>query len=300
MGLSAVTWLTGDHLGMSAPLIDKAAFAMMTNFDRHQLWSRMIQLPLDADTINLSNVPTDIALLTGLSAFFASIPAADRVFRARFANWEACDGAQRNKHRRKIDRQQGAKLNALGEVRFDTIRAGEDADTVIDTMFAQKAARFREQGIPDPFVPPRVRDFYKDVFHSAGGVLHVLQLNGEIIAVRYNLPADGGLFCLISSMTTCGTTQAGSPGKQGLLRVMQTAFEDGHTFLDMGRGENDEKRQWCNEQIEIAHYGHALTLLGHLAQFGQQINEQVRTRIKGNRDWFDLAKRLRRAVAGRG
>lgn len=299
VGFSAITWLTGDHLGMSAPLVDKPAFAMMTDFDKHQLWNRLTQLPLDADMVNLSNLPTDIARLTGLGEFFTSVPAADRVFRARFPGWEACDADRRNKHRRKVDRQQGAKLDALGEIGFEVLVAGDPVADVIDTMFVQKAARFRELGIADPFAAPRVRAFYKDAFRRARGVLQVLRLDGRIIAVRYNLSAGGGLFCLISSMTTCPQTQAGSPGKQGLLRVMQTAFGDGHAFIDMGRGENDEKRQWCNEEIEIAHYSHALTPLGHLARAGQQFNEHVRTRIKGNRNWFDLAKRLRRTVAGR-
>ncbi|WP_196258753.1 GNAT family N-acetyltransferase [Pelagibacterium limicola] len=298
MGLSVATWLTGDHLGQQAPLVDKGAFAAMSDFDRHQVWNRLARVVLDTDLISLPNVPTDIARPTGLADLFHSMKGADRGYRARFESWEECDGAQRNKHRRKVDRQQAAKLAALGVPHFEVLKPGDPVDDVIETMFAQKAVRFGEMGIADPFAPPHVRAFYRDVFDRAGGVLHVLRLDGEVIAVRYNLTAGGGLYCLISSMTTCAATQSGSPGKQCLLGVMQSAFDEGYAFVDLGRGENDEKRQWCNERVELGHYCHVLTPLGHIAWIVQRLGEHVRASVKGNRNWFALAKRLRRGVAG--
>ncbi len=298
-GLTSITWLTGDHLGFNAPLVDKAAFAAMTDFDRHQIWSRLAGLPFDADVINLPNVPVDLADRTGLSEVFAAIPAADRVHRAQFPDWETCDASQRNKQRRKVDRQQGAKLEALGTPRFEVLEAGDEVDGVIDTMFEQKAARFRQMGIADPFAAPHVRAFYKDVFHRSGGVLHVLRLDESIVAVRYSLAAGEGLHCLISSMTDCQKTQAGSPGKQGLLRIMQGVFDGGHRYFDMGRGENDEKSQWCNVEMPLGHYWRPLSPLGHATGIYRRVSEKARTAIKGNRTWFRLAKQLRKSVAGK-
>ena len=55
----------------------------------------------------------------------------------------------------------------------------------------------------------------------------MLRLNGEIVAVRYNIVHGDRMFCLISSMSDDPAIQNGSPGKQCLLRVMQTVFDAG-------------------------------------------------------------------------
>lgn len=299
-GARVVTWFTGDHLGASAPLVDWEAMPLVPPEGRAQIWTRMLKLVFGADLVHLPDVPLTFGAASGLAQALEAMPAADSVYQARFESWADCDAARRNKHRRKVDRQQGAKLEALGASAFETVYPGLDADGLIDTMFAQKAARFRVQGIRDPFAAPEIRAFYKDVFGRAGGVLHVLRLDGEPVAVRYNLGAGNGLFSLISSMSMCERIQGGSPGKQNLLRVMQGVFEAGYRFIDMGRGENDEKRLWCNETVMLANYHHALTPMGRLAMTGHAARERARDMIKNNEGYFALAKRLRKMVAGGG
>src|SRR5690606_34732059 len=163
----------------------------------------------------------------------------------RFTSWEECDRVQRNKSRRKHDRQQGERLDAMGMVSFEEIRNGGDARGAIETMFAQRSARFKATGIADCFVRDRLMGFYHDAIAEDSGIdgrLHLLRLDSAIVAVRYNIVQGARMFCLISSMSDDVAIQNGSPGKQCLLRVMQSVFGQGFAVFDMGSGLTDEKR----------------------------------------------------------
>ena len=98
--------------------------------------------------------------------------------------------------------------------------------------------------------------------------LHVLRLNGEIVAVRYNVVHGDRFFCLISSMSDDPAIQGGSPGKQCLLRVMQTVFDQGARIFDMGAGFTDEKRHWCNVQIPVRQHYIPLSAIGSVSASG--------------------------------
>jgi CelD/BcsL family acetyltransferase involved in cellulose biosynthesis len=123
--------------------------------------------------------------------------------------------------------------------------------------------------------------------------LHVLRLNGEVVAVRYNIVVGDRMFCLISSMTDDPLVQGGSPGKQCLLRVMQAVFDAGHRCFDMGAGFTDEKRHWCNVQIPLRQHYLAMTPWGHAVALAHRGAQSARRNIKTNPKLLALAKKLR-------
>ena len=123
--------------------------------------------------------------------------------------------------------------------------------------------------------------------------MHVLRLDGEIVAVRYNIVDGTRMFCLISSMSDDPRIQAGSPGKQCLLRVMQTVFDAGITSFDMGTGFTDEKRHWCNVQIPVRQHYLPLNAAGRLASFGHRSWHTARRQIKEDARMLAFAKKVR-------
>jgi CelD/BcsL family acetyltransferase involved in cellulose biosynthesis len=141
-----------------------------------------------------------------------------------------------------------------------------------------------------------IREFYDSTARASSGVpvkLHVLRLNGEIVAVRYNVEHGDRLFCLISSMSDDPSIQNGSPGKQCLLRVMQTVFDQGYRVFDMGEGLTDEKRHWCNQQIPVRHHYMPITRRGAFAAQAHRGWHRLRSRIKNDEKMFTWAKGLR-------
>jgi len=294
-GVRQLAWFPGAHVGCNAPLVDRARLAALSAEARRALWSDMLAKVQGVDVVYLKSMPE--VLVDGVDIFAElGIPlVADTLYRAQFASWEEANTTQRSKSRRKHDRQQGERLEALGDVGFEEISAGPEAAAVLDLMFRQRAARFRTMGVADPFACD-VRAFYDATVAPGSAVdvrLHVLRLNGEIVAVRYNIAQGDRLFCLISSMSDDPAIQTGSPGKQCLLRVMQTVFDAGYRVFDMGAGFTDEKRHWCNVQIAVRHHYVALTPQGRLAAGLHRLWQISRKRIKEDERLLKLAKSLR-------
>ena len=137
--------------------------------------------------------------------------------------------------------------------------------------------------------------FYHAALEPNSGVdvrVHVLRLDGEIVAVRYNVVHGKRMFCLISSMSDSERIQGGSPGKQCLLRVMQTVFDAGFSSFDMGSGFTDEKRHWCNVQVELRQHYVSLTALGSAVAAAHQGYQRLRAWAKTS----DRIKKLRRQL----
>ncbi|WP_421759660.1 GNAT family N-acetyltransferase [Devosia sp.] len=294
-GVRVLSFFPGDHVGCNAPLVDSARLARMGSVERAALWSALLGPLEGVDMLYLRAIPETIVDGVDIFAELGQSLAAETLYRSVFANWDEANTTQRSKSRRKHDRQQGERLEALGEVSFEEIKAGPESADLLEVLFRQRAARFRDMGIADPFACS-VRKFYNATIAAESGVdvrLHVLRLNGEIVAMRYNVAHGDRMFCLISSMSDCLEIQTGSPGKQCLLRVMQTVFDAGFGVFDMGAGFTDEKRHWCNVQTPLRHHYVPLTALGTAAATGHRGTQWLRAKIKANKTLLALAKRLR-------
>jgi len=295
-GVRLLSWFPGPHVGCNAPLVDAERLAMLGSVERAALWSAMLEKLEGADLIYLKSVPQLFVAGVDIFAELGQSIEAETLYRAQFASWEEANTTQRSKSRRKHDRQQGERLEALGQVSFEEVRGGPEAMPILELMFRQRAARFLAMGVPDPFAEPGVRAFYDATLSPTGGLdvrLQVLRLDGEIVAVRYNIAHGGRLFCLISSMSDDATIQTGSPGKQCLLRVMQTVFDAGYRVFDMGAGFTDEKRHWCNLKLPVRQHYVPLTTLGTMAAKGHFGWQVLRQKLKANKAVMSAVKAVR-------
>ena len=285
-GLPVLTWFPGANVGCYAPVADYDRLAGLDPDARRSLWKAMSGALTGADVVYLRSIPVEVGGHAGLFDELGSALAVETLYRSAYPSWEACDRLQRSKSRRKHDRQQGDRLNALGTVSFEEVRNGGDTRGIIETMFAQRSARFRAMGIRDSFVCDGLTGFYHDSVAPQSGIdvrLHVLRLNGEIVAVRYNIVHNDRMFCLISSMSADPAIQNGSPGKQCLLRVMQTVFDAGIAVFDMGSGFTDEKRHWCNLQMPLRQHYIGLTWQGAVVVAVHQTFQRTRALIKASK-----------------
>jgi CelD/BcsL family acetyltransferase involved in cellulose biosynthesis len=296
-GVAVVSWFPGAHVGCNAPLVDGRRLARMSSWERRQLWLQMLAAA-GADLLYLPAVPVlEVAGVDVFAELGASVPG-DTLFRAAFGSWDEANATQRSKSRRKHDRQQGERLESFGDVTFEEVGAGADAGVILEQMFRQRAERFRQNGIRNPFVGT-VRRFYDATVAPGSAVqvkLHVLRLNGAVVAVRYNIAQGDQMFCLISSMSEDTAIQCGSPGKQCLLRVMQRVFDEGIRVFDMGAGLTDEKRHWCNQQLPLRHHYLPLNARGAAAGWLHRCWLVQRLRVKSNPMLLRSVKALRSAT----
>ena len=153
-GIRVLTWFPRAHVGCHAPIIDAERLAALTSDERRSLWQAVRRNLRGADALILCSVP----LREGSADPFAELGSSsvvETLYRSVFANWEEADRVQRSKSRRKHDRQQGERLEALGSVEFKELGNGPEAEAVLAVMFRQRAARFAEMGVRDPFACPK-------------------------------------------------------------------------------------------------------------------------------------------------
>ncbi|WDR05476.1 GNAT family N-acetyltransferase [Devosia rhodophyticola] len=295
-GVRLFTWFPGANVGAYAPLVDVDRLRQMSPTQRQALWKGMSRMLPSADLIYLRAVPIETANAGRLFDELGTLQPFETLYRSQYGSWEECDRLQRSKSRRKHDRQQGERLEALGEVSFEEVRSGPETTSIIDTMFTQRSARFKAMGIRDTFVVERLTDFYHQAAQPGTGVdvrLHVLRLENEIVAVRYNVVWGKAMYCLISSMSADPHIQGGSPGKQCLLRVMKSVFGEEIGEFDMGAGFTDEKRHWCNVQVPLSQHYMPLSARGAMVLATHQWIQRSKGKIKANKA---LMKALRRPI----
>lgn len=298
-GLPVFTWFPGPNAGCYAPIADHDRLAALGPDVRRRLWAAMTRELNGADLVYLRSIPVEVGGHAGLFDELGATLAVETLYRSQYASWTECDQLQRSKSRRKHDRQQGDRLAALGEVSFEEVRNGGDTTCAIETMFIQRSARFKAMGIRDTFVHDRLIGFYHQLAKAGSGVdirLHVLRLDGAIVAVRYNVVHGDRMFCLISSMSDDPAIQGGSPGKQCLLRVMQTVFDQGIRVFDMGSGFTDEKRHWCNVQASLRQHYVGLTPQGMVIVSAHRLFQKTRAAIKANPQLKAAARRVRQML----
>ncbi len=296
-GVNALVPFAGSHVGAHGPLVDREALSKLAADERRTLWRDLADAADGADLIYLPHMPA----ADDLFGEFGKAISADILYRTEFDSWEACDAGQRSRSRRKHDKQQGAKLAAMGEVAFEELEAGPAATEALDVLFRDRAARFAAQGIEDPFAAPDIKAFYRSVFEGGDtleGRLQVLRLDGEVVAVRYTLVQGERMFCLISAMSLRPELQPGSPGKQIMVHLMQRIFAQGVRLFDMGAGFSDEKRHWCNVQVPLKTHYLPLNARGEIIARLHRQMIAAKAQIKANRALFGKLKNLRARLRG--
>ena len=284
------------HSGSCAPLVNEDLMRTLPPQARYAMWERMLNLLPKTDIVLHPCIVEPGEDGAELYAGLGERILAETLYRVQFESWEECDRQQRTRSRRKHDKQQGARLEAMGEVTFEELGPGDDVAEPLRTLFDHKAVRFAEQGISNPFAGRSVQDFYKGLFAEGRDLsarMHVLRLNGRIVSVRYHLVHQDRLFTLITSMSPDPAVQNGSPGKQNMLRVMQTIFNDGVAYCDMGAGFSDEKRHWCNIRLPLYHHYHARTPYGRACAASWRTIHRLKARLKSSPAAYGLYKQWR-------
>lgn len=205
--------------------------------------------------------------------------------------------------KRKKLRQKERYLAQIAPVRYLVAATEPEVDAVLDAFLRQKAKRFAELGIADPFASEASRAFLRRaclVGLEAGRPaveLHAL-LAGERVAAVFGAAADerhcSGMFVSFDpepAMARC------SPGDLLLTRVIQECCRRGRTSFDLGVGEARYKDSFCPEVVELVDVTAPITARGH-AYFALLTGAgSLKRRIKASPRAWAAVSALRRCRA---
>ncbi|MFE1601705.1 GNAT family N-acetyltransferase [Methylobacterium sp. ID0610] len=208
--------------------------------------------------------------------------------------------------RRKLRQKEKWLVDAHGPVTHRVAATPVEAEAILAAYLTQKAARFAQLGLSDPFAGPAARDFLTaSCLPSPAGPapfeLHALmaQADGRVLATFIGV-ADGRRFSgMLTSFDPDPAFARFSPGDLLLHRLIRDQAARGRLALDLGVGEAHYKAKICEETIALVDGLVPVSPRGRLLAIGGRLAVTVKRRIKRNPRLRFLAESLRGAAAGR-
>jgi CelD/BcsL family acetyltransferase involved in cellulose biosynthesis len=197
--------------------------------------------------------------------------------------------------RRKLRNKENT-LRKLGAVEFQIARDAAEVQQILDAFFEQKADRFREQGIRNPFTGS-AETFIREA--SLCGLqegrpaieLYALVLNARIIAA-FGAAADARR---ISGMFISFDPEFAkwSPGDQLVAKVVSDSAGRGRAVFDLGVGEAEYKSRFCREVEELVDVLVPVNARGQLYAAARMAAIEMKRRVKQSGAAMDVVRALR-------
>lgn len=279
------------HLLTAAPRLREAFEAMRAAFARH------------CDILVLGNMPLT---WRRQNSPFCDMPAVlnqNAAFQLQlFADFERTLSQVNARRRRKKFRVSERRLTMLGG--YDHIVARTDAESrrLLETFFAQKAARFEAKGLPEVFRDGETRDFFRRLASApqAGDSyplqLHAVRLKGEnegrIVAVTGLSRKGDHVICQFGSIDDTLAADA-SPGEFLFYLVIRKLCGEGARLFDFGIGDQPYKRSWCTVETPQHDLLWPVTVTGSAVAAMHRAKTGAKRLIKQSPQAYAFLQRLR-------
>lgn len=213
---------------------------------------------------------------------------------------EAVLAAHVSKDSRKKLRKKATALSALGPVVWRHASTSQDKADVFAAFLRQKAERFAELGIPNPFAQHDIQAFLRAMADDPQGGLELHALwSGDNIVATYGFAAGvGRLSGMFNSFDASPAVARCSPGELLLQRVIVDACQRGFHVLDLGVGEARYKDAYCTVATPLVDGFTPICLQGKALAAALSLKQDVKARIKRSPALMGLVKRLRRRIGG--
>ncbi|AWN50003.1 GNAT family N-acetyltransferase [Methylobacterium terrae] len=200
--------------------------------------------------------------------------------------------------RRKLRQKEKWLVAALGPVEHRVAADRAEGEAILSAYLAQKAVRFAQAGISDPFADPAARAFLAEA-HRAGALeLHALRTGDGRILATFVGAVDARRFSgMLTSFDPDPALARFSPGDLLLQALIRDQALRGRTAFDLGVGEARYKASVCDETIALVDAVLPVSLRGRAFGLAAEAGGRLKRRIKRDPRLWALVGRLRKAVA---
>ena len=201
-----------------------------------------------------------------------------------------CDGTLRRSMSKHARKKLTTKRNRFAEFGPSELVQAQDEPTVervLDAFLAQKAARFAQLRLPDPFADPAIRAFLRQAALGSPGrppvvELYSLDLDGLSVAT-YVGAVQGSRFSGMATSFDLDTAAARtSPGELLLVELIKRKCRDGLTMFDLGVGEARYKTTICDDRDDLVDTFLPLTGKGRAYAGFSRFKRALKRRIKAS------------------
>lgn len=187
-------------------------------------------------------------------------------------------------HARKKHKNKRARFTELGASLLVVPETDAAKETILATFLRQKALRFAQMGIDNPFADNRVAAFLRRGAGLDGGqpalFLAALELNGDTVATYIGAEVRGRFSGMATSFELDTVAMKYSPGEILLVDLIRHRFSHGVTVFDLGVGEARYKSTFCNQTDDLIASFVAMSLRGRLLAAAMRLATMAKGAIK--------------------
>ncbi|KMO20306.1 acyl-CoA acyltransferase [Methylobacterium platani JCM 14648] len=200
--------------------------------------------------------------------------------------------------RRKLRQKEKWLVAAHGPVAHRVAADEAGGEAILAAYLAQKAVRFAQGGIADPFADPAARGFLRAAARAGALELHCLSTEGGRILATFVGAVDARRFSgMLTSFDPDPALARFSPGDLLLQALIRDQARRGRTALDLGVGEARYKASVCDETIALVDAVLPVTLRGRAFGAASAAGARLKRRIKRDPRLWALVGRVRKALA---
>lgn len=270
-GLRIASFAGGKHANFHMPLIARSALAAFDGAACRTLLRKAADALGGIDVFAFTNQPAEWQGQANPFAALGGRPSPSNAYRlALDVNADDVLRKIMSSESRKKLRKKERRLEEIGPISARRASTPEEVEAILAAFFAQKAERFEQMGIEDPFATPAARAFLREA--SLAGLaegapaieLYGLCVGGQILAT-FAGTANGHRFCgMVNSFSPDPEVARSSPGEVLLVNVIQAQCNRGLETFDLGVGEAAYKSTVCDAVDELSDSFVPMTAAGAL------------------------------------
>lgn len=285
------------HMGLYAP-----GFASQLDAEQARRMLHEVGAAIGLDALVFLNQPCSWKGIANPAALIAAGPSPSRAYKLALVpgDGEATLKRSMSSHARKKLKNKHNRFKDFGPSALVHATTPEQIERVLDAFLAQKAERFRNMGVADPFAERSVRSFLTQAATASDGHkpvvrLYALELGGNYVATYIGAVQGGRFSGMATSFDLSSPTARTSPGEILLSELIRMQCREGVTVFDLGVGEARYKTSFCDDHDDLVDTFVALSLKGRLFTAVAQARRALKRRIKSS----PTALKLAQLVAGR-
>lgn len=296
---SLLTWLGEDFIDYGAPIVTPALMeerGSSAAIDFGTIWDAVLRHVPAVDAIWLTKMPETINGRTNPICTLRCNRYHSNAHYVRItANWDDFYKLHAGSRTRSTDRRKHRRLTDTGRLSFSMTDGSDESafNSITQAMIEQKQNRYREILAPDFLDPEPHRRFFKRPSKGlvSSGALNIsgLHLNDKIITTHWGMTYRRRFYYYMPSFAD-GRWMMYSPGRLLLFHLFRWCFRHGIEVFDFTIGDEEYKRDWCDNELNLHQLFSAHTWKGKL----YALRYRLHLILLGNRIFLSAARAIRR------
>jgi CelD/BcsL family acetyltransferase involved in cellulose biosynthesis len=199
---------------------------------------------------------------------------------------------------RKKLRNKEKRIGEFGLVSFQKAETDKEIERILAVFLEQKAARFKNQGLDNPFASSEAAEFLRRGALPEGGSkpsfsLFYLSAGERVLSVLGGADHAGRMSGMFTSFDDAPDIARYSPGDLLLLHLVKHLSNNGYSVFDLGTGDAAYKGDYCKIEEPLFDTILPMTTRGRVLSACLRMTYGVKRWIKHNPRALKIVRRLR-------